>query len=58
VAAPASALVRRTRAVRPLLAADVALGGLTVVPVIAQATLVARIVAGAAAGVPVAALRD
>ncbi len=48
-------LVRRTRAVRPLLAADVALGAATVVAVVLQATLLATIVARAFEG---AALRD
>jgi thiol reductant ABC exporter CydD subunit len=47
-------LLRRTRAVRPLLAADVALGLCTVVPIVAQAALLARIVATAFAGEPVA----
>ena len=40
-------LIRRTRAVRPLLAVDVALGTVTVVAVVLQATLLAGIVARA-----------
>jgi thiol reductant ABC exporter CydD subunit len=43
-------LVRRTRSVRPLLAVDAAIGLATVAFVIAQATLLARIVARAFAG--------
>jgi ABC-type transport system involved in cytochrome bd biosynthesis fused ATPase/permease subunit len=43
-------LIRRTRAVRPLLALDAALGIATVAPVVLQATLLAAIVAGAAGG--------
>jgi thiol reductant ABC exporter CydD subunit len=50
-------LVRRTRSVRPLLAADAALGLATVVLVLAQATLLARIVARAFDGASLAALR-
>ena len=50
-------LVRRTRAVRPLLVADIALGVATTAFVLLQATLLARIVAGAFAGVPAGALR-
>jgi thiol reductant ABC exporter CydD subunit len=50
-------LVRRTRSVRPLLALDTALGVATVVPVIASAVLLARIVAGAADGTSLAALQ-
>src|SRR4051794_692888 len=50
-------LLRRTRAARPLLAADVVLGLLTVACVIAQATALARVVAGAFAGDAVAHLR-
>ena len=50
-------LVRRTRPVRPLLALDTALGVATVVPVIATAVLLGRIVAGAADGASLAALR-
>jgi ATP-binding cassette, subfamily C, bacterial CydD len=45
-------LVRRTRSVRPLLAADTALGVATIALVLVQATLLARIVAGAFAGAP------
>jgi ATP-binding cassette subfamily C protein CydD len=51
-------LVRRTRSVRPLLVLDTALGVATVVPVIATAVLLARIVAGVADGASLAALRD
>jgi thiol reductant ABC exporter CydD subunit len=51
-------LVRRTRSVRPLLAVDTALGIATTAFVLAQATLLARIVAGAFAGASVAELRD
>jgi ATP-binding cassette, subfamily C, bacterial CydD len=43
-------LIRRTRAVRPLLALDAALGIATVAPVVLQASLLAAIVAGAAGG--------
>ena len=43
-------LVRRTRSVRPLLLLDTALGMAMVVPVIATAVLLGRIVAGAADG--------
>jgi thiol reductant ABC exporter CydD subunit len=50
-------LLRRTRAARPLLVADVALGVATVVPVLVQATLLARIVARAFDGAAVADLR-
>jgi thiol reductant ABC exporter CydD subunit len=50
-------LVRRTRSVRPLLAADTALGLATVVLVLAQATLLARIVARAFDGASLGALR-
>ena len=50
-------LVRRTRPVRPLLVLDTALGLATVVPVIAIAVLLARIVAGAADGASLPALR-
>lgn len=50
-------LVRRTRSVRPLLALDAALGIATVVPVVAAAVLLARIVAGAADGASLPALR-
>jgi thiol reductant ABC exporter CydD subunit len=50
-------LLRRTRAARPLLVADVALGIATVVPVLVQATLLARIVARAFDGAAVADLR-
>ena len=49
-------LVRRTGSVRPLLALDAALGVATVVPVVAAAVLLARIVAGAADGESLAAL--
>jgi ATP-binding cassette subfamily C protein CydD len=50
-------LVRRTRSVRPLLAADTALGIATVAVVLVQATLLARIVARAFDGAPVTVLR-
>jgi thiol reductant ABC exporter CydD subunit len=50
-------LVRRTRSVRPLLAVDTALGVATVVVVIAQATLLAYIVARAFDGAALGALR-
>jgi thiol reductant ABC exporter CydD subunit len=50
-------LVRRTRSVRPLLVLDTALGVAMVVPVIATAVLLGRIVAGAADGASLAALR-
>ena len=50
-------LVRRTRAVRPLLAADVALGAVTVVAVVLQATLLAGIVARAFDGAALHELR-
>jgi ATP-binding cassette, subfamily C, bacterial CydD len=50
-------LVRRTRAARPLLAADTALGVATVLAVLVQATLLARIVTRAFDGAPVGALR-
>jgi thiol reductant ABC exporter CydD subunit len=50
-------LVRRTRSVRPLLALDTALGIATVVPVVAAAVLLGRIVAGAAGGASLEALR-
>jgi ATP-binding cassette, subfamily C, bacterial CydD len=50
-------LIRRTRSVRPLLALDAALGIVTVVPVVAAAVLLGRIVAGAAEGASLAALR-
>lgn len=50
-------LLRRTRAVRPLLAADAALGVATVVPIVVQAIALARIVAGAFDGVPLHDLR-
>jgi thiol reductant ABC exporter CydD subunit len=45
-------LLRRTRSARPLLAIDTALGIATAVAVLAQATLLARIVAQAFHGVP------
>jgi ATP-binding cassette subfamily C protein CydD len=51
-------LVRRTRSVRPLLALDTALGIATVVPVVAAAVLLGRIVAGAADGASLEALRS
>ncbi len=51
-------LVRRTRSVRPLLAIDTALGVATVAVVLVQATLLARIVARAFDGAPLAALRS
>jgi ATP-binding cassette subfamily C protein CydD len=57
VAALDPRLVRRTRSVRPLLALDTALGLVTVVFVLAQATLLSRIVAGAFAGTPASELR-
>src|SRR5207247_11324125 len=50
-------LVRRTRSVRPLLTVDTSLGVATVVVVLVQATLLARIVARAFDGAPVSALR-
>jgi ATP-binding cassette, subfamily C, bacterial CydD len=50
-------LVRRTRSVRPLLAVDVALGAATVVLVLLQATLLARIVARAFDGASLHELR-
>jgi thiol reductant ABC exporter CydD subunit len=50
-------LVRRTRSVRPLLVLDAALGVAMVVPVIATAVLLGRIVAGAADGAALTALR-
>ena len=50
-------LVRRTRSVRPLLIADTALGVVTTAFVLLQATLLARIVAGAFAGAPASELR-
>jgi thiol reductant ABC exporter CydD subunit len=43
-------LLRRTRSARPLLALDTVLGIITAVAVLAQATLLARIVAGAFGG--------
>ncbi|HEX8856181.1 MAG TPA: thiol reductant ABC exporter subunit CydD [Thermoleophilaceae bacterium] len=50
-------LLRRTRATRPLLVLDTALGIATVVPVIAQATLLAHIVTRAFDGASLPALR-
>jgi ATP-binding cassette, subfamily C, bacterial CydD len=50
-------LVRRTRSVRPLLVVDTALGVATVAAVLAQATLLATIVARAFAGAALGALR-
>jgi ATP-binding cassette subfamily C protein CydD len=50
-------LVRRTRSVRPLLVLDTALGVAMVVPVVATAVLLGRIVAGAADGASLAGLR-
>ncbi len=50
-------LVRRTRSVRPLLAVDTALGLVTIGLVLAQATLLAKVVAGAFAGASAADLR-
>jgi thiol reductant ABC exporter CydD subunit len=50
-------LVRRTRSVRPLLIVDTALGVATTAFVVLQATLLARIVAGAFADTPASALR-
>ncbi len=50
-------LVRRTRSVRPLLIADTALGVVTTVLVLLQATLLARIVAGSFARAPASDLR-
>ena len=50
-------LVRRTRPVRPLLALDTALGIAMVVPVIAAAVLLARVVARSAEGASLPALR-
>jgi ATP-binding cassette, subfamily C, bacterial CydD len=52
-----SRLVRRARPVRALLAADTLMGCATVAAVVVQATVLARIVAGAFAGAGVAALR-
>lgn len=49
-------LLRRTRAARPLLVADTALGVLTVVPVVAQAALLAHVVARAFGGAAPASL--
>jgi thiol reductant ABC exporter CydD subunit len=49
-------LLRRTRSARPLLAVDTALGIATAVAVLAQATLLARIVARAFDGVPLSRL--
>jgi len=50
-------LVRRTRSVRPLLIVDTALGAVTTAFVVLQATLLARIVAGAFDGAPASELR-
>jgi thiol reductant ABC exporter CydD subunit len=50
-------LLRRTRSARPLLVLDTALGVATVVPVLVQATLLARIVARAFDGASFADLR-
>jgi thiol reductant ABC exporter CydD subunit len=50
-------LVRRTRSVRPLLVVDTALGVATIAFVLAQATLLAKIVAGAFAGASLGELR-
>jgi ATP-binding cassette, subfamily C, bacterial CydD len=50
-------LLRRTSATRPLLVLDTALGIVTVVPVVAQATLVAHIVTRAFDGASLSALR-
>jgi thiol reductant ABC exporter CydD subunit len=50
-------LVRRTRSVRPLLIMDTALGVVTTAFVVLQATLLARIVAGAFDGAPASELR-
>ena len=50
-------LIRRTRPVRPLLVVDCALGVATVAVVIAQATLLATIVARAFDGTPLGSLR-
>ena len=50
-------LVSRTRSVRPLLVLDAALGVAIVVPVIATAVLLGRIVAGAAGGASLPALQ-
>jgi thiol reductant ABC exporter CydD subunit len=50
-------LLRRTRSVRPLLAIDAGLGLATIVPVVAQATLLARIVARASGGASLSDLR-
>jgi thiol reductant ABC exporter CydD subunit len=49
-------LLERTRATRPLLVADTALGVLTVVPIVLQATLLAHVVAQAMHGAPLSAL--
>ncbi|MGZ4203233.1 MAG: ABC transporter transmembrane domain-containing protein, partial [Thermoleophilaceae bacterium] len=50
-------LLRRTRAVRPLLALDSGLGLATIAPVIAQATLLAHVVARAFDGASLSALK-
>ena len=50
-------LAKRTRPVRPLIALDAALGIATALAVLAQATLLAMIVAGAFDGRPLSALR-
>ena len=50
-------LLSRTRSARPLLALEGALGLATIVPVLLQATLLARIVARAFDGASLAALR-
>ena len=50
-------LLRRTQSVRPLLVIDVALGVATVAAVVAQATLLAAIVARAFDGAMLGALR-
>ena len=50
-------LLRRTESVRPLLAIDTALGLATIAPVIAQATLLAHIVARAFEGASLSDMR-
>ena len=49
-------LLHRTRSARPLLATDAVLGVATALAVLLQASLLARIVAGAFSGVPLSAL--
>ena len=49
-------LLKRTRSARPLLAVDTALGAASIVPVLLQATLLARIVARVFDGAPLGAV--